>query len=72
MPIKHSCTPKGEPMCTYGEHVIDDADFFYTVNPFGGYGMSEVLCCEACIKRPENSEIRQRMIEAGATELLDS
>jgi len=47
-------------------------DDFYTVNPDGGYDRNEVLCCETCIRKPENNEVRKRMIEcAGCTELID-
>lgn len=56
--------------CAFGHHLIGDGDYFYTVNPEGGYGLREVLCCEACIRKPENAEVRRRMIEiAGCTEL---
>src|SRR5258705_5073787 len=55
-------------ICITG-HVIAHGDYFYTINPEGGYGRSEVLCCEECIRKPENDVLRQRMIEAGATEL---
>ena len=54
----------------FGNHVITDDAYFYTVNPEGGYGRPEALCCEACIRKPENYLVRQRMIDAGAKELL--
>ena len=65
----HSATPDGRPICTFGAHVIGPEDYFYTVNPIGGYGRDEVLCCEACIWLAENDHIRQRMLDAGAVEL---
>ena len=65
---KHSCNESGEPICTIGGHLI--VEDFYTINPIGGYGMDEVLCCETCIKKPENIVVRQRMIDLGAKELL--
>ena len=62
--------PSGRFYCGYGNHAIADDEYFYTVNPLGGYGMSELLCCEKCIRKPENNNTRQRMIEcAGAKEL---
>jgi hypothetical protein len=57
------------PICAYGNHEIADDEWFYTINPEGGYGRGEVLCCDACIRKPENSYVRQRMIDAGAKEL---
>jgi hypothetical protein len=62
-------TLKGSPICTWGEHVIADDEYYYTINPEGGYGSPEALCCEKCIRKPENEYIRQRMIDAGAKEL---
>lgn len=56
-------------LCAYGKHVIDAKDWYYVVNPEGGYGRREVLCCETCIHKVENSYVRQRMIDAGAKEL---
>lgn len=55
--------------CSYGMHFLDPCDGYYTINPEGGYGRHEVLCCEHCIKKPEHSAALERMIEAGATEL---
>lgn len=55
-------------MCV-GGHEIKDDEYFYIINPEGGYGGPEVLCCEACIKKPEYAGMRQRMIDAGASEL---
>lgn len=69
---KRSCTDDGAPICTIGDHLIEDDVWFYTINPLGGYGRDEVLCCERCIRKPENIFARERMIEAGAKELLDS
>ena len=66
-----ACLPDGRFYCGYGNHAIADDEYFYTLNPLGGYGKSELLCCETCIRKPENDDARQRMIEcAGATELL--
>ena len=67
--FKRSVTPSGRPVCTVGVHLVDSEQFFYTINPAGGYGRDEVLCCEACIQRPENEGIKRRMIEVGAVEL---
>jgi hypothetical protein len=67
--VRPSCTSDGKPICTFGAHVIADEDYYYTINPIGGYGRDEVLCCEACIKKPENSVARERMVNAGAKEL---
>ena len=61
--------PDGRFYCGYGDHVIPDEDYFYTINPLGGYGRSELLCCETCIRKPENNDARQRMMDAGAKEL---
>jgi hypothetical protein len=56
--------------CAFGQHHIGDQDYFYTVNPEGGYGTREILCCEKCIKRPENAEVRRRMLSiSGCKEL---
>jgi len=63
---KRSCLPDGTPVCTVGGHPIGDDEYFYTLNSVGGYGRDEVLCCEACIKKPENSGARERMRELGA------
>lgn len=49
------------PICAYGEHSIGDDEYYYVVNPAGGYGLGEVLCCESCIKLPENSVAAERM-----------
>lgn len=69
---KRSCLSDGSPICTFGAHVIADEEYFYCVNPLGGYGRDEVLCCDTCIRKPENKEIRRRLIEcAGVTELED-
>lgn len=54
--------------CSYGQHVIHG--YFYTINPQGGYGRDEVLCCEECICKSENKDARDRMIEVGAKELM--
>lgn len=70
MEPKYSCLQDGTPVCTVGGHIIADDDYAYTVNPRGGYGRDEVLCCESCIRKPENAEIRQRMVDAGAKELV--
>ena len=72
--IRHSSTygngsMKAQPFCSGGNHYIQDADHFYTINPEGGYGLGEVLCCETCIKKSENLWFRHRMIVAGAEEL---
>ena len=64
--------PDGRFYCGYGYHPIADDEWFYTINPLGGYGRSELLCCETCIRKPENKGARDRMIEcANATELID-
>jgi hypothetical protein len=60
-----SCSPDGSPICTYGKHVIGDDDYFYIVNPDGGYGRDEVLICETCLKKPENDGVRERLKECG-------
>lgn len=57
------------PMCTTG-HPIRSDERFYVINPEGGYGRPELLCCETCICKPEFSGLRQRMIDAGAKELV--
>ena len=59
-----------KPVCV-GKHVIPDDHWYYTINPEGGYGMGEALCCEACIRKPEFKNLRQRMIDAGAKELQE-
>ena len=66
---QRSCTETGDPICTIGMHLIADDAWFYTINPLGGYDMDEILCCEACIRLPENAAARRRMIKAGAKEL---
>lgn len=63
--------PDGRLYCGCGDHAIVDDEWFYVVNPLGGYGRSELLCCATCIMKPENNEIRKRMIDAGAKELED-
>ena len=63
-----SCMPDGRGICVAG-HVMGDDDYFYTINPDGGYGCDEVLCCEKCIKQPKYADLRNRMIDAGAKEL---
>jgi hypothetical protein len=55
--------------CVGGGHVIADDQYFYTINPEGGYGQGEVLCCDVCIRKPENAELRRRMVDLGAAEL---
>lgn len=55
--------------CDAGAHRISLEAWFYTINPEGGYGRSEFLCCAACIWKPENKALRERMLEAGAKEL---
>lgn len=58
------------PICAFGEHIIADDEYYYTINPAFGYGFKvECLCCETCIRKPENAVARQRMIDAGAKEL---
>ena len=52
-----------------GGHAIPPGEYYYTINPAGGYGRAEVLCCEVCIKKPEYEGLRQRMVDAGAKEL---
>ena len=69
MKLKYSCLPDGTPICTAGLHVIADEQEFYTINPIGGYGRDEFLCCTECIKKPEFAGLRERMIELGAKEL---
>jgi len=58
-----------KPTCSYCKRAILNKDYFYVINPSGGYGLGEVLCCESCIRKPENNVIRQRMVDAGAKEL---
>ena len=66
-----SVLPDGRAYCGVGDHPIGDGAWVYTVNPDGGYGRSELLCCARCIRRAENMEIRLRMIEcSGAKELM--
>ena len=65
---KEARAEDGTPICIF-KHPIGDEDWFYTINPVGGYGLDEVLCCDTCIRKPENYVLRQRMIDAGATEL---
>ena len=65
---KRSCTPDGRMICVTG-HIVAPSVMVYTINPIGGYGMDEVLCCEDGIVKPENAGFRERMIEAGASEL---
>lgn len=65
---RRACTQNGDPVCV-GAHVIADDQEFYTINPVGGYGLDEVLCCTACITRPGFEGFRKRMVEAGAVEL---
>ena len=60
------------PICSAGAHIIADDEYFYTINPAGGYGRPEFLCCETCIKKQEFIDLKQRMIEAGAKELDDA
>lgn len=57
-----------KPVCV-GGHYIKDLQLYYTINPEGGYGLSEVLCCEDCIRKKKFKWLRQRMIDAGAKEL---
>jgi len=57
------------PLCAYGQHLIKSGTY-YVINPEGGYGRREILCCEECIKKPEYHDPRERMIEFGATELI--
>jgi hypothetical protein len=54
-----------KPYCDFGKHVIDDDQHYYVVNPEGGYGSSETLCCEDCVNLPENKTVRQRLIDTG-------
>jgi hypothetical protein len=54
-----------KPFCGAGEHVIADGDYYYEVNPEGGYGQSEFLCCVACLNKPENDGLKQRLISNG-------
>lgn len=61
----------GEPFCAYGRHVIADDDYFYTVNPQGGYDRDEVLCCEKCIRLPQFAGVRERMVDLGARWLAE-
>lgn len=53
------------PHCNPGNHEIGPDDYFYTINPEGGYGESEYLCCEKCIQKPENSHMKQRLVDNG-------
>ena len=57
-----------KPICA-GEHFIKHDQYYYVINPEGGYGMPELLCCEDCIKKPEYKHLRKRMVDAGAKEL---
>lgn len=59
------------PICAIGQHPISDAEYYYVVNPEGGYGRLECLCCETCVKKPENSVVRRRLIDCGNKELAD-
>lgn len=60
-----SCFPDGTPLCTFGAHRISDEEYFYTVNPDGGYGRDEALICETCLAKPEFSSVKERLIECG-------
>jgi hypothetical protein len=39
---------------------IRKIDWFYTVNPEGGYGRPEVLLCEPCMMTDEWADYRNR------------
>ena len=63
--------PDGRFYCGYGDHGIADDEYFYTINSLGGYGRSELLCCETCIKKPEHIDAKNRVIECAGV-IFDS
>ena len=51
------------PKCSYCLNLIGDDDYFYRVNPEGGYGVREVLICEDCLEK--EPVVKQRLVDCG-------
>ena len=60
-----------ESLVCVGGHWLKDTDEnarIYTINPPGGYGLSEALICSVCLQKPEMAHIKDRLHEnAGFT-----
>jgi len=54
---------KRNPLCLGCEKFVWEADgeYYYTVNPPGGYGRDELLICNSCIKKDEYKGIYERL-----------
>ena len=59
----------GRLYCAYGDHPIANDVHVYTTNPLDDYGRRELLCCEPCIRKPENAGAMQKMLECANVNL---
>ena len=63
---------KCHPFCIGCGRHVQEIEYYYNVNPPGGYGRGEVnLCVDRCLHNPQFRGMYERLLELGVLEERD-